>query len=66
MSQLEKYTGSTVDPMVLHLIKVRASVLRRRRSAELGYVARHIDLMSLTGGQLASGGRQQQAEEGKR
>jgi AhpD family alkylhydroperoxidase len=27
MSQLEKYTRSTVDPMVLHLIKMRASVL---------------------------------------
>ncbi len=27
VSQLEKYTRSTVEPMVLHLIKVRASVL---------------------------------------
>jgi AhpD family alkylhydroperoxidase len=27
MSQLEKYTRATVDPVVLHLIKIRASVL---------------------------------------
>jgi AhpD family alkylhydroperoxidase len=27
MKQLEKYTRATVDPMVLHLVKIRASVL---------------------------------------
>ncbi|MEV6344059.1 carboxymuconolactone decarboxylase family protein [Actinoplanes sp. NPDC051851] len=27
MAQLEKYTRATVDPIVLHLIKIRASVL---------------------------------------
>jgi NADH dehydrogenase FAD-containing subunit len=49
------------------LIAGRGRRSRRRLavSASPDYVARHIDLMSRAGGQLASGGRQRQVEEGE-